>query len=65
MKAEILHVVKVEVGVATDGVQHGAHRRQGPPRENVALDKVDGFFRLFVALVPNGNGLQKHQPVFF
>ena len=65
VQAEIFHVVHVHVGLGSDDFQHFVNRRQRATGEDVALDKIDGVLRLFIALVTNGDGLQQHQPIGF
>ena len=63
VQAEILHMVQVHIGFVGDYFQHLLHRGQRAAGEDIALDKVDAVFRLLVALVADGDGLQQHQAV--
>ena len=57
------HVEKIahhEIGVARHQLVHRGDARQEAAGKNVALDKIDAFAVVAIALVLNGNGLNRH-----
>ena len=60
VRPHVEEIAHHEISVARHQLVHRGDARQEAAGENVALDKIDAFAVVAVALVLNGDGLNRH-----
>ena len=65
MQADILDVNGPQVGPPRHYRGHGRYGRQKPAGKHVSLDKVHVSFRMLIALICDGDGLDQQLAVRF